>query len=71
MVQEEFKTIIIKADNGKYLTNANNVDIKERIIATTIALGKYDKAENYIEIDAETADQYKKELEEANKNKED
>lgn len=69
MIIEEFKTIVIKASEGKYLTNANEVEITERIIATTIALGKFDSADNYIEIDAETADQYKKELEEAREKK--
>ena len=60
MVSEEFKTIILKADEGKYLTNANDVDIKERLIATMIALGKYDKPENYKEISAEEAEEYKR-----------
>lgn len=61
MVIEEFKTIIIKASDGKYLTNAKDVDINERIIATTIALGKFDNPDNYIEISAEEADKYKEE----------
>lgn len=60
MITEEFKTIILKADEGKYLTQATDVDIKERIIATTIALGKFDKPENYKEISAEEAEEYKK-----------
>lgn len=64
MVSEEFKTIILKADEGKYLTNAKDVDIKERIIATMIALGRFDNTENYKEISAEEADQYNKEKEE-------
>lgn len=61
MVIEEFKTIIIKASDGKYLTNAKDVDINERIIATTIALGKFDNPDNYIEISAEEAEKYKEE----------
>lgn len=65
MVTEEFKTIILKADNGNYLTNANDVNIEDRIIATSIALGKYDSIENYKEISAEEADKYKQELEKA------
>ena len=60
MQTEEFKTIILKADEGKYLTNANDVDIKTRIVATIIALGKYDKPDNYIEISAEKAEEYKR-----------
>lgn len=60
MVSEEFKTIILKADENKFLTNAKNVDIKERIIATIIALGKNDNADNYIEISAEQAEEYKR-----------
>lgn len=65
MIIEEFKTIVIKASEGKFLTNANEVEITERIIATTIALGKFDSADNYKEISAQEAEEYKRLQEEA------
>lgn len=61
MKTTEFTTTILKPDEGKYLTQkAADVEIKDRIIATTIALGKNDSIDNYIEIDAETAEEYKR-----------
>lgn len=74
MTQESFTTIILKPAEGHYLTNAGEVDIKQRVICSTIALGRNDKAENYVEIDEETAEAYKeaqkKAFEEERENKE-
>ena len=61
MKQSSFTTIVLKPENEDgYLTNANNVEIENRILAKMIALGKNDSAENYIEISAEEAEEYKK-----------
>lgn len=65
MTTTNFTTIILKPEPGNFITNANNVDIRDRIIATTIALGKNDVAENYIEISAEKAEEYKRLQDEA------
>lgn len=66
MKTSNFTTVILKADANCFLTNADpETDILDRIVADTIAIGKYDSAENYIEIDAETAEQYRKEIAEA------
>ena len=66
MITEEYTTIIIKAEEGKYLTNrGTKIDIKDRIIAETIALGKYDSADNYKEISSTKAEEYRQLKEEA------
>lgn len=59
MVQSEFKTIILKAEEGKYLTQKSDVDIEKRVIGTTIALGKNDSVDNWKEITKEEADSIK------------
>lgn len=65
MTKSEFTTVVLKPEEDKYLTQAEDVDIRQRIIATTIALGKNDKPENWIEIDADKADEYRKLQQEA------
>lgn len=61
MTTSSFTTIILKPEAGHYLTQKADVDIKERVLATTIALGKNDSQDNYIEIDEETAEAYRAE----------
>lgn len=56
MTTEEFKTIIIKPEEGHYLTQVKDVDIKERIVSTTIAIGRHDSVDNYKEITKEEGD---------------
>ena len=60
--------IVIVPDEGKFLTQAADVEILNRIIATTIVLGKNDTRSNWIEIDQAQADEYmalkEKEMEE-------
>ena len=65
MTQEEFKTIIINADTDKYLTQSADVAIEDRIIATTIALGKNDSVDNWKEITKAEGDALKAQKEEA------
>ena len=60
MTTSNFTTIILKPEDGKFITQADeNIDIRQRIVATTVALGKNDKEENWVEIDAETAENYR------------
>lgn len=51
MITSQFTTIILRPDEGHYLTEANEVDIKVRSFSTVIALGANDSADNYKEID--------------------
>lgn len=63
--------IVVVPDEGKFLTQAADVEILDRIIATTIVLGKNDTRSNWIEIDQAQADEYmalkEKEIEERRK----
>lgn len=66
MKASNFTTTILKADENHFLTNADPAtEILNRVVATTIAIGKYDSADNYIEIDKEQADEYKRLIDEA------
>ena len=57
MTQESFKTPVLRPSPGHYLTQAADVDINDRMIASVVALGANDSADNYVEIDEETAEQ--------------
>lgn len=70
MTQNEFKTTLIAAEEGKYLTQSFEVDIENRVVASTIALGKNDTVENWKEITKEEADTIRKQQAEAQKSKE-
>lgn len=71
MIQSEFTTIFLTASEGFYITQKDDsIDIKDRIIATKIALGKYDSPDNYIEITEDQANEYKDLIEQANKQEE-
>lgn len=61
MTTSNFTTVILKPEEGKYLTQKNDVEIQNRLLATTIALGKFDSADNYIEISGEEAEAYRAE----------
>lgn len=66
MKSKKFTTTVLTADEGMFLTNSGeDIDIKERVIARTVALGKYDSASNYKEITAEEAGEYLKQQEQA------
>lgn len=56
MILKEFNTTVITADEGKYLTQNFELDINNRVIATTIALGKNDSVDNWKEITKEEGD---------------
>lgn len=66
MITEEFTTTIIRAEEGKFLTQrGTKIDIKNRIVSDIIALGKYDSAENYKEISSTKAEEYRQQQQEA------
>lgn len=52
-------TVIITPDEGKFLTQKADVEITDRAIATTVALGKGDSPDNWVEISKAQADEYK------------
>lgn len=57
MTQESFKTTVLRPSANHYLTQAGDVDIEERMIASVVALGRGDSIENYKEIDQAEADE--------------
>lgn len=52
---ENYTTTVINAEEGNYLTQVADVDIMKRLIVRTVALGRYDSAENWKEIPEEEA----------------
>lgn len=68
MTSENYSNVIIKAKEGFYITEVDDtIDITKRTIATAIALGTNDSADNYKEITAEEADELKRQQDEARK----
>lgn len=66
MTSEQFATTILTAAEGHFLTQADNdTPIANRVVATTIALGRHDAPDNWREIDAAEAERYKQEQEAA------
>lgn len=59
MTSNNSTTVIITPDKGKFLTQKADVEITDRAIATTVALGKGDSPDNWIEISKEKADEYR------------
>ncbi len=64
MKSNSFTTILIEAEEGFYLTQTPDVALKDRMVDSKIALGKFDSPENYKEItkkecDAITSEQEK------------
>lgn len=61
MKKTSFTTIILTAARGKYLTQASqDIDIKERVIATKVALGSNDSSDNWCEITAEDKEEFER-----------
>ena len=58
-----FKTTILRASEGMYITQVADVDVMDRIVSKTIALGKNSSVEDYKEI---TEEEGKAVLEEQN-----
>lgn len=63
MITNTFTTTIIEAENDCYLTQVADVDLKDRLVVTKIALGKFDSADNYKEISKAEGDAIKAEQE--------
>lgn len=58
MTQEQFTTQVIKPAEGKFLTQAGDVDIRQRVVATAVALGANSSASDWKEISAKQAEAY-------------
>ena len=70
MKSNSYTTIIITPENGYYLTQSNDVELKDRIIASQIALGKNDSTDKWKEITIEEGNEIKAQQEAlANENK--
>lgn len=68
MTSENYSSVIIKAKEGFYITEVDDsIDIQNRTIATAVALGTNDNADNYKEITADEADELKRLQDEARK----
>ena len=70
MKTDEFKTIILTADPGMYLTRKQCDDPAEAEIATTAAIGRNDSPDNWKEITAAEAEELRAAREAAIKEKE-
>lgn len=68
MKQEQFTTTILRAEKGKYLTQVADVDILDRILGNTVALGKNDVPANWREITATEKAKYDRLKDEATRN---
>lgn len=56
MTNENYTSIILIAESGKYLTQVSeDIEINDRIVATQIALSKYSVPEDWKEITEEEA----------------
>ena len=63
----QLSATFLEADENKYITQIDEtVELKDRIVATKLALGKYDSADNYKEITKEEGDAIKAEKENLN-----
>lgn len=63
----QLSATFLEADENKYLTQIDEtVELKDRIVAIKLALGKYDSADNYKEITKEEGDAIKAEKENLN-----
>ena len=71
MQQNSFTTIIIQSDENCYLTQLDeSIELKDRIVAERVALGKFDTPENWVEITKEKGDEIRSEQENLRKGEE-
>lgn len=63
MKSNTFTTIILTPENGFVLTQSNDVELEQRIIASQIALGANDSVDNWKEITIEEGEQIKAQIE--------
>ena len=50
MTQEQYTTMVLKADEGMALTQAGDVSIRDRIVTGTVYLAANDSPDNWKEI---------------------
>lgn len=58
MKQSNFNVITLEASKDKYLTQVEDVNIKDRIVASIVVIGRNDSPENYKEITKEEGNKY-------------
>lgn len=63
MIQEEIKVRVIKPTEGYLLTQANDVEIQNRVFSDKVFLAVTDSVDNWKEISIEEADAIKAEQE--------
>ena len=56
MTSETHNTIVLTAESGYVLTQSADVDIKERIVASRVALSKYSTVDDWKEITTDEGD---------------
>lgn len=61
MKTEEFTTTVLTPEEGHLLTQVADVDIRERIVATSVALGRNDTAAGWREITEAEGEAYRQE----------
>lgn len=59
MKQESYTTTVLRAEEGHVLTEAADVDITVRTLATVISLGRNDSPDDWREITDSEADAYR------------
>ena len=67
MKTDSYVQVIIEAEDGMYITNADeSTPVTERIVASRVALGRNDDVSRYVEIDRERAEEYLRQADEEN-----
>ena len=67
METTNYTMVVIKSDTDKWLTQKENVEIQYRMFTKEIYLAATDSADNYIEIDNTTYENYQTQLDTYNK----
>ena len=60
MKTEEYTTTVLTPEEGRLLTQVADVDIRERIVATSVALGRNDSAAGWREITEAEGEEYRR-----------
>lgn len=60
MKTEEYTTTVLTPEEGHLLTQVADVDIRERIVATSVALGRNDSVAGWREITEEEGEEYRR-----------
>lgn len=70
MIKEEIKVIVLIPREGFKLTQANDVQLEQRVFSEKVFLAVYDSPDNWMEIADEEAQVIIKQQEELTKNEE-